>query len=177
MLNVVILPEYFEPIFWPNTFQQCTSVKQTKILNISLENCAITFDPTKLNDELEITDLNKNKQEYHTIAKYSNYMKDYFVYACSIQIKAKTINNLKTIVLHSYREVYIPAIDTINPQIFNFICQDLQEIKITRHIQFTPHTLYKEIFENNLHQNKFIQDKDQINEGFSYYINKFKYAS
>lgn len=176
MLNVVILPEIFDPIFWPNTYQPCTSTKQVYLYKTMFKNCSITFDPNKISDELIITDIESKKQTVENVAKNTKYFKNYFVYACSIQIKALIINNLKNTFRESYREIYIPDIYTSNPTVFNFFCQGLFEIKITRHIQFTPYVLYKEIFEPQLHNLKIAYDIDNIKEGYSYFINKFKYA-
>jgi hypothetical protein len=167
LLNVVLFPEFFEPIEWPISFYPTYSTKQKTLIDKAIPNCNVSIYPGKDSEEIVINDIKID------IMKNKKYMKEKFIYACSIIISADNIlfekKNYKNVIRIIYEPINEFRLDTERD--FNFYCKNLKEINITRHIQFIPHPQYSYLFQTK----KKKVDKDEIDK-FYYYLNLYKHA-
>ena len=167
MLNVVLLPEIFKPINFPLINYPTISVKQTYVHYDNLIDGNVKFYPENFIDELSI-----NNKTLNT-TKGTKYMKEAYVYACSIQIYAKFVYHDKKGYKNSFRKIHQPDFswDEEKKTLWEFNVKGLEKIVITRHIQFINKPEYKELFESSVS----LPDPDDIIH-YNHYLSIYNYA-
>ena len=167
LLNVVLFPEFFDPITYKISYLPSHTTKQKYILYKNVQEGVIVFYPGINTNELMI-----NMDQYQ-IMKNKQFMDKVHICACSIIIYADIIIVNKNVYKNEYRTIYQPInefkMDENTKMVIEF--KNLRQIKIYRHVQFIPYQEYNEIFIKK----QSVIDKENI-EKFYNYLNLYKYA-